>query len=903
MSQPFVAPARGALTLTPNRRLARSLQLEFAANERARGLVVWETPLILPWDAWLSRLWDHAVAAGAAPAASLRLLSPLAEAALWEQVLDASAVLDPLLPAARLVPEAMAAWRALHAGEGPWRRAFRGPLTPAAERFAAWAEQYEERCRREAWLDSARLPDQLIETLAGIEGELPRHLTLHWFQRLTAQQKRLLLALEELACEIETVAAGQARTQPELAIFADRGEELRAASSWAAAQANRRTCARIGIVVPDLSQRREAVSRAFADALAPRSVVAPWGPPQRQFEFSLGTALAGAPIVAAALAALQWGNREFPLPRWSALLRSPHLAGDAAEIAARSRLERVLAEEGWQQCSVAQTLQQCRLRSCAPRLAAALADWLALLDACAPRQSASDWRRQWEAELAALGWPGASTLSSAEYQAREAWSRLLDQWIKLDALLGRVGRDEALQSLARAAETTLFQPEGQGARVEILGALEAAGQRYEALWVMGLTADLWPRETSPSAFLPLAWQKAQRLPEASPEAALAEARELLGGYLAQADAVIFSRAQASGDEPLLPSPLLAQWPNAERMIAHASPPTVPEAIAAAARIIEVSEDAGIALSSAAQARASSYTLAAQAECPFQAYGRHRLEAHSWPIPGAGLGAQERGKLVHRALQQFWGSVGDQARLRAFDAPALAAQIGAAVEHALNSVAPGRWRGVPEFVRTAEEHCLRHLLLRWLEQEKERPEFRVLAGEQDLAFGAGGLSMQLRPDRIDELAGGWRVIIDYKTGRSGGPTRWLERPIRDPQLPLYALAEPSGRVAAVAVARVRADKCEAEGLAAERALWPDLRAVPRAADGASGGDWDTLRGVWAAEITKLAESYRLGEASLRPREGDATCRVCDLAPLCRVREREFSGEADADGEETGDDAAA
>ena len=82
------------------------------------------------------------------------------------------------------------------------------------------------------------------------------------------------------------------------------------------------------------------------------------------------------------------------------------------------------------------------------------------------------------------------------------------------------------------------------------------------------------------------------------------------------------------------------------------------------------------------------------------------------------------------------------------------------------------------------------------------EFSVLEQEDSHVLTLGSLSLTLRPDRIDTLADGRRLVIDYKTGAVQRKS-WLgERPA-DPQLPLYTLLDDT--VAGLAFGRVHQDR--------------------------------------------------------------------------------------------------
>jgi hypothetical protein len=55
------------------------------------------------------------------------------------------------------------------------------------------------------------------------------------------------------------------------------------------------------------------------------------------------------------------------------------------------------------------------------------------------------------------------------------------------------------------------------------------------------------------------------------------------------------------------------------------------------------------------------------------------------------------------------------------------------------------------------------LRRFIEAELQRQEFEILSVEESVTFLRHGVELDLRVDRIDRLADGTVLIIDYKTG--------------------------------------------------------------------------------------------------------------------------------------------
>jgi len=119
---------------------------------------------------------------------------------------------------------------------------------------------------------------------------------------------------------------------------------------------------------------------------------------------------------------------------------------------------------------------------------------------CAPSLSFS-------ALLDAVGFPGERTLDSHEFQALAKWHEVLGELSRLERVVKVLSFSQAVHMLRKQCMETLFQPEGGGAPVQVLGILESAGLEFDCLWVGGLTDDAWPIDASPNPFLPLAAQK------------------------------------------------------------------------------------------------------------------------------------------------------------------------------------------------------------------------------------------------------------------------------------------------------------------------------------------------------------------------------------------------------------
>ena len=173
---------------------------------------------------------------------------------------------------------------------------------------------------------------------------------------------------------------------------------------------------------------------------------------------------------------------------------------------------------------------------------------------------------------------------------------------------------------------------------------------------------------------------------------------------------------------------------------------------------------------------------------------------------------------------------------------------------------------------------------WLELERRRAPFDVVQIEQKKTIDIGGLTLSGRIDRMDKLEDGTHAVIDYKTGRATRSAWMGDRP-DEPQLPLYVVSAEED-VTAVAFATLRAGEMKFSGYALNGKEIPGVQAAR---------NWSGLVATWQRDLEQLASGFAAGDARVDPKKGLATCRNCDLHPLCRVHER-FSALDDEEGEE-------
>ncbi len=865
------ARAQGITVVTPNRRLAQALLREFDAIRAADGATAWAAADILPFGAFVERLYEDALYSdGAAPVP--QLLTEAQQQELWLAAIRGSEWGERLLVPAQTAADCRRAWELAQ----QWRIAnalgrFEG--NEDARAFLHWSKEYVRRCDRAGCTDGARLADVVAPLLGGSALRKPATLVAYAFDVIAPQALDFFSACAAQGIALQSCEPAAMAGAARRVVFPSARDELEAAARWARAQLEARSRAaaaagsaapsrlRIGIVVPDLGQRRKEVARIFSRAMHPAAALP--GEPSRSLpvNITLGAPLTDYPLARAALSILEAACGELRFEQASKLVRSPFLGGAETEMALRARLDASLRESAPARITLGKLVA---LSAAAPELRRRLDAVFGLAkDAQGGERSPHEWARRFSGLLAAAGFPGERALDSAEFQVRAKLHETLAELAKLDRVAPRMSFVQALSSLRRLCADALFQPETADAPVQVMGVLESAGLGFDALWVTGLTDEAWPLRARPNPFIPPALQRSAGIPEASPEAALARGRRITAGWLASADEVVFSHPAMDADRVLIASPLIAD-------VAQASPESVCAAVFPrhrdgifAGRRLESLPDGTAPVLGNTALRGGTRIFSDQAACPFRAFARHRLAAEPLQAPAEGPDARARGLLLHELMKALWAELKDSRRLQGDCEPAIARAAQAAVALAK----------LEEPFAALERARLAKLAREWLSLERERAPFEVVATEDRRALKVAGLELNGRIDRLDRLESGGHALIDYKTGRPT-PNEWMgERP-DDPQLPLYAVCAAED-ISAVAFGRLRAGEMRYMGFSLRKDAIPGVQAAK---------NWSELLAGWKREVEALGTAFAAGDARVDPKKGARTCSYCDLQPLCRVHER-------------------
>ncbi|MBC2717458.1 MAG: PD-(D/E)XK nuclease family protein [Desulfobacteraceae bacterium] len=884
-----------AVMVTVNRRLARYLTNRFNQQQVDAGRAVWETPDILPYTPWLGRVYDNAryLPDKEMPGNLKILLSPAQERFVWEQVINASESANALLRIPETAKAVAQAWEMCKEWHLSYHELSQAPPDDTMA-FIGWADGFKQQCRDNNWQDNAGLADAVMQLLKSGSIPIPRQVILAGFDELSPQQISLIKALEDRGSQVFLLAEPEAPSLVQRCELADIQAEITAAAQWAKDRLEENPLSRIGIIVQDVNALRPSLVRIFDDVFHPSMVLSPKSGKSRAYNISLGRSLADYPVISAALMILDFACRPLFVDEYSLLLRSPFLGGADTETSKRAILDARIRENGEMELPVSAMIYFSKAHKgkdrhpgvFCPKLNKQLINFKREIEKLPKKQPPSGWVRDFSRLLKVMGWPEGRSLTSEEFQTVNACHEVLQEFSSFDTICSDLDFHSAISLLSQNIKAKTFQPETDDVPVQIMGMLEAVGERFDHLWVMGLDAESWPPAPMPSPFLPIGIQKKYNVSHASPERELAYTRQITRRLLASADQVMVSSPLKDGDTALFPSPLISHL---KKIAINAAPENWWVQMLNNADFEQITDQFGPAADAKSRISGGTGLLKAQAACPFSAFVAYRLQAKNLEKPESGLNARDRGSLVHNALELFWEDVKNLDALKKLSDEQLAKAVGSAVDRAVSAMANKHPRTFTDRFAELEKERLISLVLEFLLIDSQRTSFTVVGREEKLVCTIADIELKTYADRIDRLDDGRLVIVDYKTGEPK-VSDWFTQRIAEPQLPLYSFAvekEVAGVVAGVVFGQVKKGSIKYLGVVSDEQIVPGAKG-PEAKRSVmeNFSSLGEVIALWKGKIEFLADEVRQGLATVAPVSIHKSCQYCDFGPMCRIGEIDF-----------------
>ena len=842
------AIAENAEIVTASRRLARELRAAYDEQQVASGQKAWLTPPIRSWNSWLG----HQSSGIENPAAIPARLDVFSSAWLMERCIRKQ-VPDGLPGIGGIVRLAVQSWQRLREWRVPGGDVVSSARSLDEQVFALATEDYARQLEDDGWVDNAGMADLVARLISNKEIAVPAKIVFAGFDRLVPAVRTLSDALQNAGCT--TVMAPTRPIAPVVSIlsFNSMESELRAAGAWARARLNENPQTSIAIVSPMLESNSNEIARLVREGLVPG-----WqyggGTYAAAANVSYGRKLGEYPSIAIALLLLRWTHQGLTSRELSLLLRSPCIGGQ--QTSGRCRVELELRRHPDHAWSMEEFLRIFRGREdCqdAVTFFDYVTEFSKIAEARGENASPAEWAKRIDAALKAVHWPGDAALDSSEFQLANRWRELLNEFARTEVVSQRVDLAEACQRITALSSDTLFQPDSGRGLVQVLGALEAAGMEFDYLWICGLDSGQWPPVSRPALFISNNLQRKYAMPDATPGDTLDFARRVLERLVRSTNSCVLSWASTRDDLELTASSLLEAYANDGEEVAT-DPGWYAEHLAGKAEFEVCKDDVAPPVGDGEHVRGGAYTVQRQYVEPFSAFVHGRLGVRPPDPILTGLSPGVRGNIIHNALHNLLAGTPDRNAIREWTKKSQEQRVGSAIDSALaeHSIHADP---IIRHILGLERNRLRQLLQEFIAAESERQDFAVVDVEKKFDYAASGIHLGLRIDRVDRLANGRLLVIDYKTGlsknflgRSGEPT--------DLQLVVYADAL-SADIGGLTLINV------------------DSRTISYKGTGGEGGPWKARDDD---EWKKTLDSWRLlvHEAMQKLAEGDVRINLLSSA---------------------------
>jgi ATP-dependent helicase/nuclease subunit B len=886
LSQALELLEEEAVLVTSSRRLSRHLSMLFSKSQQEKNRVVWKTPAIKPFDAWLEQCFFSMDRDAENP----YLLSREQEQSLWEDIILSTSTEHRFPDLKGISRTAADAWELMVRYKLPWREIEYSQDIEISS-FFRWAGLFSRKCSEQGFLTNSELTVFMTQVLGKALITCPKTLILAGFLEFDPVQGDFLTTMAKSNARICFLNNGLPEGQAVKTGLNEFKEEVTAAARWSLNLVQNNPETRVGIAVPGLENHRSMLIRIFDQVFHPETIFNFEEPENRIFNVSLGRPLGDYSLVRSAIVFLDFIRQE----KWSirdlgVILGSPFIVGGLEEFPSRAALEEMIrhGNQPWRPAAIVMEIAARQGESCyCPVLLHMLGQAREIVFSQEKLQSPSRWAALFARLLETAGWPGSRELNSFEYQTFQAFNEELSSLYRLEAVLGKIAYSKALEKLNSLLKSRVFQPESAQAPVQILGLFETAGLDFDHLWVMNLTSDVLPCPCKPNPLLPLELQRKRLTPGSSPRGELDLAVKIMNSLLSSSKEIIFSYSAHEDDRELMESPLIEDIlpVDFQEGIEQNQSLNIVELVSRNPDLTALSDDYGLPfeeswLSGGARA------FQDQALCPFKGYAAHRLDARAPEEPEFALTPIDRGNLVHKALMLVWQELGTLEELKEMmrqdNLDALLDEAALLTVQEFKNT--GHVLFTPEFMEL-EAIRLKSIILKWLEKELERLDFQVSALEKTEYFSINGIKIKTRMDRVDRLENGSMVIIDYKTGSSidNVENMWMGDRIIEPQLPIYSqiLGE---KASGVILAQVNPRAFKFHGLISGNEIRFKNNRLKTPQDLDLSGMKEILD-QWFFKLEKISQEIKQGLATADPfpQPNDKTCRYCSFMPLCRIKQ--------------------
>lgn len=788
--------------------------------------------------------------------------------------------------------------------------------------FCRWINKLEHFCQGKNLVPEFLILKNIKQNIYQIIKEIPKHILLVGFNQLTPLQKKIFSELKKHNIKVESY---QYQVQPEQTSqlhFSSLKDELSFAASYAKnyiEQQSKSFCYSdetmrsnggcIGIVVESLAAHLAEVHQAFSSVFQPEESK-PWVALKKpKYNVSAGFSLAEQPLVKTALFLLNLKSNRMTLDELHFLKNTPFIDWGKQTSTTKHFLHQ-LCINARKEYSVGFVLKQIKAHKNYSQLSL-LEERLEKLNEISPgNQRVREHISQWQNILTSWQWIGvtefpnvqsfenSNQLNEFEVQVVERLLEAMQESETLDEMNDSVSYHEAITFLNLLTQQHPFQIASDRSDVHVLGILEATGLQFDELIIVGFNHVNWPQPNRINPFLPLSLQRDKNMPGSSSEREFEYAKDLSFSLLNSANQIIVTSSDSDSASDKTASSFFSKLPlkNTSEFFSvedvsnsQANKTVLPD--------YQWIEDSSINLSDLeiAEIKGGAYLLSEYAQCPFKAMTNYQLKLSDFGEPQLGIDPLIRGRWLHETMEAIWKELANQESLLLLTKGNLEKLILDSLKSVLQKYQPYLLSVTDQALVELETEKLFTLISEWMEIEKIRDEFAVLALEKSYQLKLADLELGFRVDRIDTNASSKIEIIDYKTGKTSLNNWFSVRPI-EAQMPAYILATKDKESSGLNYARLKVGEVAQSGIRfeqTEQASKIKIDAFEQKVNEQKVSSlnklnidsFDELVNLWQQTLSRMATGITSGYMPVSPKDTNQSCTFCHYRAFCRIDEEQ------------------
>lgn len=493
----------------------------------------------------------------------------------------------------------------------------------------------------------------------------------------------------------------------------------------------------------------------------------------------------------------------------------------------------------------------------------------------------SYWLEFIKKTLSTFGWC-IENINTEEQNIINCWEEILNQYIDSANIIGCHSLATCINFLMKLIKLyntnqNFVNTDHHGyphKKITIMDLKTAMQVKFDYLWVCGVSEINWPCEHQFNPFIPISLQKEFGIPYGQSDKQ--NTIEIFNNYLqtlihATKNTLICSYPLYLDDNLVNPSRLINTFPEFINTNLNFDQPSI--AISPERYVDDNSPLYEQNIFSGTQ------IFKLQAACPFQANAKIRLQADSLNTPTTYLTKAIKGEILHKVLAKFWLKYNNSVSLQLLSINNIKQELLKITNKILYDLQKFKPTSLNSTILQLEATRITNLCFGFIEKyDLHRSDFSTLHVEQKFTVKLKDILINIKIDRIDQLANGDLLVIDYKTGKNASLSGLSANnfdSLDDPQLPIYSLY--SAKIKALVLAVIRTDKLELLGVVENKLALSNLADVKYL----NIPNWEEHTANWYESLYKLAMEFTNGVAIVNPKYGPATCRNCDLKYMCRV----------------------